>query len=81
MYMSMIHSKGLDPIIGEHLEKYLRELDSYNDINARCVPLILPTDQQRAGPQNRQRLAFELEYLRHPHNSIIIQLSAPTSLV
>ncbi|PBK86348.1 S-adenosyl-L-methionine-dependent methyltransferase [Armillaria gallica] len=55
MYMSMIHSKGLDPIIGEHLEKYLRELDSYNDINARCVPLILTTDQQRAGetPQIR----------------------------
>ncbi len=49
MYMSMIHSKELDPIIGEHLEQYLRELDSFNDINARCVPLILTTDQQRAG--------------------------------
>ncbi|KAK0194735.1 S-adenosyl-L-methionine-dependent methyltransferase [Armillaria mellea] len=49
MYMSMIRSKGLDPIIGEHLEKYLRELDCYSDINARCVPLILTTDQQRAG--------------------------------
>ncbi|PBK63882.1 S-adenosyl-L-methionine-dependent methyltransferase [Armillaria solidipes] len=55
IYMSMLRSKGLDPIIREHLEKYLRELDCYSDINARCIPLILTTDQQRAGetPQVR----------------------------
>ncbi|KAK0499110.1 S-adenosyl-L-methionine-dependent methyltransferase [Armillaria luteobubalina] len=49
IYMSMLRSKGLNPIIGEHLEKYLRELDCCSEINARCVPLVLTTDQQRAG--------------------------------
>ncbi|KAK0224210.1 S-adenosyl-L-methionine-dependent methyltransferase [Armillaria fumosa] len=53
--MSMLRSKGSDPTIGEHLEKYLRELGCYNETNARCVPLVLTTDQQRAGetPQTR----------------------------
>ncbi|KAK0460536.1 uncharacterized protein EV420DRAFT_1670879, partial [Desarmillaria tabescens] len=49
MYIGMLRSKGLDPIIGEHLEQHVRELNCYSEINTNCVGLILTTDQQRAG--------------------------------
>ncbi len=41
--------RGWILLSGNILKKYLQELGCYSDINARCVPLILTTDQQRAG--------------------------------
>ncbi|PBK63899.1 S-adenosyl-L-methionine-dependent methyltransferase [Armillaria solidipes] len=49
MYMAMLHSKGLDPVIGEHLEEHIQRLDSFSEINVNCVQLTLTTDQDRAG--------------------------------
>lgn len=42
------------PPFSHHFESYKSNIlkstsDCYSDINARCVPLILTTDQQRAG--------------------------------
>ncbi|KAG7445342.1 S-adenosyl-L-methionine-dependent methyltransferase [Guyanagaster necrorhizus] len=49
VYIGMLRSKGMDPIIGEHLEEHMRELDCYSEMNSKCVRLTVTTDEERAG--------------------------------
>ncbi|KAK0460549.1 S-adenosyl-L-methionine-dependent methyltransferase [Desarmillaria tabescens] len=53
MYIGMLRSKGLDPIIGEHVQEYLKELNSFSEINANCERLVLTTNEDNAGSKVR----------------------------
>ncbi|KAF9065913.1 S-adenosyl-L-methionine-dependent methyltransferase [Rhodocollybia butyracea] len=50
VHIEMLIAKGLDPLIGEHLEEYLHdEADKFQNIQAKCVCLTLAADHERAG--------------------------------
>lgn len=46
----MHYKKGLDPLIGEHLEGLLHTTGAFKGIDAKKLELVLSTNQEAAGP-------------------------------
>lgn len=55
IFMRMLKSKGLDPLIGEHLETLLKGTNAFSQINVKREELVLSTSQELAGPNSAIR--------------------------
>ncbi|KAL0064767.1 hypothetical protein AAF712_008314 [Marasmius tenuissimus] len=50
IYLPMLRSKGLDPIIGENVVRYIADTNLYLEVDSQKVELTLTTNPSRCGP-------------------------------